>query len=61
MTTGAPPPEENCCGNPGVPEALPWMLFPLSFLVSGLVADLLLWWLSESMERYAVLAITKLK
>ena len=59
MTAGAPPPEENRCGNPGVPGALSWMPFPLSFLVSDLVADLLLWWLSESMGRDAVLAIMK--
>lgn len=61
MTAGAPPPGGNCCGNPGVPGALSWMPFPLNFLVSDLVADLLLWWLSESMERDAVLAIMKLK
>ena len=61
MTAAAPPPEGNCCGNPGVPRALFWMPFPLSFLVSDLVTDLLLWWLSESIEREAVLEITKLK
>lgn len=61
MTAGAPPPEGNCCGNPGVPGALSWMPFPLSFLVSGLGAHLLLWWLSEPMGRDAVLATVKLK
>lgn len=61
MTTGAPPPEGNCCGNPRVPGVLSWMPFLLSFLVSDLVAHLLLWWLSESMERNVVLAIMKIK
>lgn len=60
MTAGGPPPAGNCCGNPGVPGALSWMPFPLSFLVSGPVADLYLWWLSESTERDAVLSIIKL-